>query len=90
MVGQNKSRSVICQIPASLADHSNTGTSYFNSMYLELVSSINRAIHASVSGGLGFFPLSFYPVTLRVTNEKILLLFITAAQSTEGLTSTAL
>lgn len=49
------SRSVIRQISASLADHSTTGTSYFNSMYLELVSSINRAIHASVSGGLVFF-----------------------------------
>lgn len=51
-----------------LADHRAAETSYFNSTYLLLTSSINRAIHASLSDW--YFPL--FPVAFRATNEKTL------------------
>lgn len=51
-----------------LADHRADETSYFNSTYLLLTSSINRAIHASLSDW--YFPL--FPVAFRATNEKTL------------------
>lgn len=51
-----------------LTDHRAADTSYFNSMYLLLTWSINRAIHTLLSDW--YFPL--FPVAFRATNEKTL------------------